>query len=46
MFTFFKRSFFFGRISLKQIEEQKYGTRVSGGMTPERFKNLDTVMAF
>ena len=31
---------------MKQIEEQKYGSRGSGGMLPRKvFKNLDTVMA-
>ena len=45
IFTFFKR-IFFRKVNLKQIEEQKYGSRGVRGMLPRKvFKNLDTVMA-
>ena len=45
-FLHFLSVFFFRKVNLKQIEEQKYGSRRSGGMLPRKvFKNLDTVMA-
>ena len=45
-FLHFLSVFFFRKVNLKQIEEQKYGSRGSGGMLPRKvFKNLDTVMA-
>ena len=45
-FLRFLSVFFFRKVNLKQIEEQKYGCRGSGGMLPRKvFKNLDTVMA-
>ena len=45
-FLHFLSVFFFRKVNLKQIEEQKYGSKGSGGMLPRKvFKNLDTVMA-
>ena len=45
-FLHFLSVFFFRKVNLKQIEEQKYGSGGSGGMLPRKaFKNLDTVMA-
>ena len=38
--------FFFRKVNLKHIEEQKYGSRGVRSMLPRKvFKNLDTVMA-
>ena len=45
-FLHFLSVFFFRKVNLKQIEEQKYGCRGVRGMLPRKvFKNLDTVMA-
>ena len=45
-FLHFLSVFFFRKVNLKQIEEQKYGSGGSEGMLPRKvFKNLDTVMA-
>ena len=45
-FLHFLSVFFFRKVNLKQIEEQKYGSGgVRGYASPECFKNLDTVMA-
>ena len=46
-FLHFLSVFFIRKVNLKQIEEQKYGSRgVRGYMLPRKvFKNLDTVMA-
>ena len=45
--TFFKRSFFSGRVTLKQIEKQKKtALREPGGLLPQKvLENLHTVMA-
>ena len=45
-FLHFLSVFFFWKVNLKQIEEQKYGSRgVRGYASRKVFKNLDTVMA-
>ena len=45
-FLHFLSAFFFRKVNLKQIEEQKYGSRgVRGYASRKVFKNLDTVMA-
>ena len=44
-FLHFLSVFFFWKVNLKQIEEQKYGSRgVRGYASRKVFKNLDTVM--
>ena len=44
-FNIFLSAVFTGRINLKQVEEPKKGSRVSGGMLPRKiFENSRTVM--
>ena len=44
-FNIFLSAVFTGRINLKEVEEPKKGSRVSGGMLPRKiFENSRTVM--